>query len=40
MTRNARPIERKSDWQAWEVLLHEAGVREVRLHEGRQTLWE
>ena len=34
---NGRPIERKSDWQAWKVLLHEAGVRNVRLHDGRHT---
>ncbi|TYP86958.1 tyrosine-type recombinase/integrase [Blastococcus xanthinilyticus] len=34
---NGRPIERKSDWQAWKALLHEAGVRDVRLHDGRHT---
>jgi integrase len=34
---NGRPIERKSDWQAWKALLHEAGGREVRLHDGRHT---
>jgi integrase len=34
---NGRPIERKSDWQAWKALLREAGVREVRLHDGRHT---
>jgi integrase len=34
---NGRPIERKSDWRAWKVLLREAGVREVRLHDGRHT---
>ena len=34
---NGRPIERKSDWQAWKALLLEAGVREVRLHDGRHT---
>lgn len=34
---NGRPIERKSDWRAWKVLLQEAGVREVRLHDGRHT---
>ena len=34
---NGRPIERKSDWQAWKALLHEAGVRNVRLHDGRHT---
>jgi len=34
---NGRPIERKSDWRAWNTLLREAGVREVRLHDGRHT---
>ncbi len=34
---NGRPIERKSDWRAWKSLLREAGVREVRLHDGRHT---
>nr|WP_254781988.1 tyrosine-type recombinase/integrase [Modestobacter sp. DSM 44400] len=34
---NGRPIERKSDWKAWKSLLNEAGVREVRLHDGRHT---
>jgi integrase len=34
---NGRPIERKSDWKAWKNLLNEAGVREVRLHDGRHT---
>jgi integrase len=34
---NGRPIERKSDWQAWKAILREAGVREVRLHDGRHT---
>jgi integrase len=34
---NGRPIERKSDWRAWKSLLDEAGVREVRLHDGRHT---
>jgi integrase len=31
---NGRPIERKSDWHSWKALLPEAGVREVRLHDG------
>ena len=34
---NGRLIERKSDWHAWKRLLAEAGVREVRLHDGRHT---
>jgi integrase len=34
---NGRPIERKSDWHSWKALLREAGVREVRLHDGRHT---
>ncbi|HEY4604496.1 MAG TPA: site-specific integrase, partial [Blastococcus sp.] len=34
---NGRPIERKSDWKAWKKLLDEAGVRDVRLHDGRHT---
>ncbi|WP_217640788.1 tyrosine-type recombinase/integrase [Blastococcus tunisiensis] len=34
---NGRPIERKSDWHNWKALLREAGVREVRLHDGRHT---
>jgi integrase len=34
---NGRPMERKSDWHSWKALLHEAGVREVRLHDGRHT---
>ncbi len=34
---NGRLIERKSDWRAWKALLRQAGVREVRLHDGRHT---
>ena len=34
---NGRPIDRKSDWSAWKALLREAGVRDVRLHDGRHT---
>jgi integrase len=33
---NDRPIEGKSDWHSW-ALLREAGVLEVRLHDGRHT---
>jgi integrase len=34
---NGRAIERKSDWRAWKSLLQEAGVRDIRLHDGRHT---
>jgi integrase len=34
---NGKAIERKSDWRAWKALLQEAGVRDVRLHDGRHT---
>ena len=34
---NGKPIERKSDWKAWKSLLNEAGIRDVRLHDGRHT---
>jgi integrase len=32
-----RPIDRRVDWTAWKALLREAGVRDVRLHDGRHT---
>jgi len=34
---NGRPVERRSDWQAWKTLLKGASVREVRVHDGRHT---
>lgn len=34
---NGRPLDRKADWRAWKALLSAAGVREVRLHDGRHT---
>src|SRR5215204_5498755 len=34
---NGRPIDRKADWRAWRALLKAAGVRTVRLHDGRHT---
>ena len=34
---SGRPLERKSDWRAWKALLTAAGVRDVRLHDGRHT---
>jgi integrase len=33
---NGRPVGRRSNWHAWKALLREAGLREVRLHDGRQ----
>jgi integrase len=34
---NGRPLDKRSDWEAWKALLRRAGVREVRLHDGRHT---
>lgn len=34
---NGRPLDKRSDWEAWKALLMRAGVREVRLHDGRHT---
>jgi len=34
---NGKPIDRKADWRAWKAVLGEAGVRDVRLHNGRHT---
>ena len=34
---NGLPLDRKADWHAWRALLSAAGVRQVRLHDGRQT---
>ncbi len=34
---NGRPIDRRADWKAWKALLQAAGVRDVRLHDGRHT---
>jgi integrase len=31
------PIDRHADWDAWKALLRTAGVRDVRLHDGRHT---
>ena len=31
------PPDRKADWRAWRALLATAGVRTVRLHDGRHT---
>ncbi|WP_442929163.1 site-specific integrase [Modestobacter sp. VKM Ac-2985] len=34
---NGRPIHRKTDYDDWTRLLQTAGVRHVRLHDGRHT---
>src|SRR3954471_624362 len=34
---NGRPIDKKADYDAWTALLDKAGVRHVRLHDGRHT---
>ena len=34
---NGRPIDKKSDYDDWSGLLKAAGVRLVRLHDGRHT---
>jgi integrase len=34
---NGRPIYKKADYDAWRTLLKSAGVRHVRLHDGRHT---
>src|ERR687890_632020 len=34
---NGRPIDKKTDYDEWSRLLQSAGVRHVRLHDGRHT---
>ncbi len=34
---NGRPIDNKADYDDWTPLLQTAGVRHVRLHDGRHT---
>ena len=34
---NGRPIDKKTDYDDWTRLLQKAGVRHVRLHDGRHT---
>jgi integrase len=34
---NGRPIDPRADWAEWGGLLQRAGVRQVRLHDGRHT---
>jgi integrase len=35
---NGRPIDKKADYDDWSRLLKSAGVRHVRLHDGRHTV--
>jgi integrase len=34
---NGRPLDKHSDYEAWIKLLNRAGVRHIRLHDGRHT---
>jgi integrase len=34
---NGRPIDKKSDYENWTALLRKAGVRHMRLRDGRHT---
>lgn len=34
---DGRPISRNDDWRDWKELLKAAGVRDVRVHDGRHT---
>ena len=34
---NGRPIDKRTDYDDWARLLQQAGVRHVRLHDGRHT---
>ena len=34
---NGRPLDKHSDYEAWIRLLDDAGVRRIRLHDGRHT---
>lgn len=34
---NGRPLDKHSDYEAWVKLLQDAGVRHIRLHDGRHT---
>lgn len=34
---NGRPLDKHSDYEAWTRLLKQAGVRHIRLHDGRHT---
>lgn len=34
---NGRPVDPRRDWDEWKELLQAAGVRDVRVHDGRHT---
>ncbi|MCG5215454.1 site-specific integrase [Streptosporangium sp. KLBMP 9127] len=34
---DGRPIDPRHDWEEWKQLLQDAGVRDVRVHDGRHT---
>jgi site-specific recombinase XerD len=34
---NGRPIDPRRDWDEWRALLDKAGVRHMRVHDGRHT---
>jgi integrase len=34
---NGRPIDKRTDWRVWRILLTAAGVRTVRLHDARHS---
>ncbi len=34
---NGRPLDPRRDWDEWKELLKTAGVRDVRVHDGRHT---
>jgi hypothetical protein len=36
-TRRGTPIERTEDWREWKIILKQAGVRDVRVHDTRHT---
>jgi site-specific recombinase XerD len=36
-TRHGTPIERTEDWRAWKAILHQAQVRDARVHDARHT---
>jgi integrase len=36
-TEVGRPIDSQHDWRAWKAILHDAGVRDARLHDARHS---